>query len=130
MPDIDLTITGLQEAMERNAERIAAMQPSGRFGEVIRDATVEGHRYVVAITHVDTGALRASHRMKVDDLTGSIYLDPGARNPRSGALTSVYGVEEHNRGGSHAFYTRTRVEEGPKIVKRARERLVKELVKS
>ncbi len=129
MSDVKVTIQGLQEAQDRNARRFAAMQPDGKFGEVIKGATVEGHRYAVSVTHVDTGSLRASHRMQMDGLTGTVYIDPSARNPRSGQLTSVYGPHEHNRGGEHAFYTRTRVEAGPRIVKRAQQDMIRELTR-
>lgn len=114
-----LTIKGIQESQARNLRRIAALRPNSTFGRVIRDATIRAYRYAEAITHVDTGSLRASHRMQVQGLRGRIYLDPSARNPRSGLPVSVYGPYEHARGGSHAFYHRTVVERGPEIGKQA-----------
>lgn len=102
--DPKLTITGLQEAQAANNRRIAALKPSGAFGRAIQYATTAAHRYAIAETHVDTGALRASHRMEISGLRGRVFIDPGAANPRSGRLTSLYGFYEHERGGSHAFY--------------------------
>lgn len=117
--NVKMTITGLQEAQARNNRRIAALQPSGEFGRAILYATTEVHRYAVGVTHVDTGSLRASHRMEVSGIRGMVYLDPGAANPRSGQRTAVYGPHEHARGGSHAFYQRTISEAGAGIMQRS-----------
>lgn len=120
-----LSIEGIQEVQARNLKRIAALQPSGKAGEAVRDAVVALHRYAVTITHVGRyerrgtviggGALRASHRMEIHGLTGEIYIDPAARNPVTKQKPSVYGVYEHERGGEHAFYDRTRDEYGPQV---------------
>ena len=114
--DVNLTITGLQEAMDLNLRAIAALQPQGALGRAVQVGTTMAHRAAVAITHVDTGALRASHRMEVKSTRGRIYIDPSARNPRSGQLTAVYGFFEHERGGSHAFYDRVEREFGREIL--------------
>lgn len=102
-----LTIRGIQEAQRWNLRAIAAMQPDGQFGRAIQYATTIVHRHAVSITHVDTGALRASHRIQLDGLRGRIYIDPSSVNPDSGARPAVYGAIEEARGGSHAFYRRT-----------------------
>jgi hypothetical protein len=106
--DIDLTIRGLQEAQAANLRRIAQLQPGGAMGHLIRQVTAFTHAEAVKVTHVDSGALRASHRMKITEVRGQVYIDPGAVNPR-GQKPVVYGPEEQARGGSHAFYTRARV---------------------
>lgn len=113
--NIKLTITGLQEMMARNDRRIARLRSNSDLGRAIQVATAEAHRYAVAVTHVDTGSLRASHRMEVNGLRGRVYLAPEAINPRSRQKTSVYGYYEHERGGEHAFYERTVNERGPEI---------------
>ncbi len=118
--DVKATITGLQEAQAQNLRRIAALQPSGAFGEAIRVATVAAHRYAVALTHVDTGALQASHRVEVSGLRGRVSIDPSGTNPRSGVRPTEYGVYEHQRGGEHAFYERTVREHGAEICRQAR----------
>ena len=126
MPYIpQLSIEGIQEVQQRNLKRIAAMQPSGEVGAAVRDAIVALHRYAVAITHVGMyqrngttvggGSLRGSHRMEVDGLSGMVYIDPSAKNPRSKTKPVEYGVYENARGGEHAFYDRTVNEEGPKV---------------
>ncbi|MCH8093069.1 MAG: hypothetical protein IH953_00605 [Chloroflexi bacterium] len=64
-----------------------------------------------SMTHVDTGALRASHRMELSSkgktARARIFIDPSAANPRTGRRVAKYGFYEHARGGSHAFYGRT-----------------------
>jgi len=117
--DIGLTITGIQEAQRANLAAVAALRPSGVFGRAVIYAATAAHRYAVAITHVDTGALRASHRIEVKGLQGRIYIDPGSVNPRSGQKPVVYGPYEHARGGSHAFYQRVVDEKGGEIGARA-----------
>lgn len=107
--DVDLTIRGLQEAQAANNRRIAQLMPGGPLSALIKDVTTHTHRQAVAATHVDTGALRASHRMQLGTRGGSpygrIFVDPAAINPRSGARPVVYGQIERARGGSHDFYT-------------------------
>ncbi|MDD2921790.1 MAG: hypothetical protein PHQ36_05835 [Anaerolineales bacterium] len=106
------SIQGLQQAQRGNLKTIAAMKPGGSLEKGVRVGTLAAHRYAVALTHVDTGALRASHRVKMKRTwsgpTGTVYIDPNARNPRLMAQrTAVYGPFEHARGGEHAFYKNT-----------------------
>lgn len=105
---VNLTITGLQEAQAANRERIAMVQPGSAFGLLIKQITAFTHRQAVAMTHVDTGALRASHRMEISDVRGQVFVDPIAVNPRTGEVVADYAEIEHDRGGEHAFYTRAR----------------------
>lgn len=114
---IGLGIEGLQEVQAAVNQTAAAVKPSGAFGRAIKDTTTHAHRYAVSITHVDTGALRASHLMKVSGTHGLIYLNPSASNPRSGQRTAVYGPYEERRGGSHAFYARTVREVGDRAMR-------------
>ncbi len=113
--DVKLSITGIQEAQAANNRAIAALTPAGALGRAIKYGTTEAHRYAVAVTHVDTGALRASHRMEVSGLRGRIFIDPWSTNPRSGTPPAEYGLYEHRRGGSHAFYQRVVDERGDEI---------------
>lgn len=126
--DFKLTITGLQEAMARNDRRIAKLRTSDAFGKAVQGATADAHRYAVAVTHVDTGSLRASHQMEVKGLHGRVYIDPYAQNPRSRRRTAEYGRYEHERGGEHAFYDRTVAEEGPQIRQKWAVELRRELI--
>jgi hypothetical protein len=118
---VTMTIKGLQEAQQANQRRLAELKPTGALGRAIQYATATLQRHAIGVTHVDTGSLRASHRMRLEagGLRGVIYIDPSAVNPRSGQKTSVYGPHEHARGGSHAFYARTVSEAGPQVEKQA-----------
>lgn len=118
MSDVQVTIEGIQEAQDKNIRKIAALQPSGALGQAVQIAGLGLHRYAVMITHVDTGALKAAHRIelsKTSKAEGRIYIDPNAVNPH-GKRPAAYGQHEHARGGSHAFYTRTAKEAGPNLV--------------
>ncbi len=125
---VDMTIKGIQEAQRWNLRAIAALRPSGALGRAIRWGMAAAHRYAVSITHVVTGALRASHRMAVSGTQGRIFLDPSARNPRSRVRTAVYGPAEERRGGEHAFYRRTVTEAGPRIAREMGQRVAREVV--
>lgn len=119
---IAVTIRGVQEAQQRNQRQIAALRPTGAFGEAVREATSELQRFAIAATHVDTGALRASHLMEVRNLYGRIFISPAAANPR-GQRPARYGPFEHARGGDHAFYERTVAEHGQQTMDRAMQRV-------
>lgn len=119
---IRLTIQGIQEAQQRNQRQIAALRPSGAFGEAVRDATVELQRYAIAVTHVDTGALKGSHLMEVKELWARVFISPSAVNSY-GLRPASYGPVEHGRGGDHAFYERTVAERGQQVIDRARDRI-------
>lgn len=130
--DVNTTLTGLQEMQAANLRRIALLQPDGALGRLVRDVTVELHRYAVGITHVGQyrktskgtytysrnggiggGALRASHRVEASGLRGRVFIDEGAVNPLTRARPAEYGLYENRRGGEHAFYTRTVAEIWP-----------------
>lgn len=113
-----LTIRGIQQAQQRNNRRIAALQPSGALGEAVQYMTAAGHRYLVGVTHVHTGALRASRRMELDLSTarGRLFTSPVTRNPRSGKLCIDYDPIEEARGGDHAAWARTEAEISQKLL--------------
>lgn len=117
--DWSLTIRGLQEAQDMVNRAHAALQPRSAVGRAIQTGTAATHRYAVSVTHVDTGALRASHRQALDlpKLRGIVHLDRSATNPRTGTPVRVYGPIEHARGGRHAFYDRTVAERGQQIAR-------------
>lgn len=117
--DVKMTITGIQAAQNANIKRIAAFQPRGALGRAMKHAIIGAHRYLVDITHVDTGTYQASQRMDLKGDHGRIYVDPSAVNPRSGQRPAEYAQDEEARGGSHAAYARTVKEAGPRLVKEA-----------
>lgn len=102
--DVDLSIRGIQEVQAANNRRIALLTADGDLGQAVREITAFTHRQAVAVTHVDTGSLRASHRMEITGVRGRVYIDPNSINPRTGEKPAEYGEVEHARGGRHAFY--------------------------
>jgi hypothetical protein len=121
-----VNIKGLQEAQERMIRRIAKLKPSSKFGKVIKKATAAALRYLVTITHVDTGALKAAESMDITELRGGIFLRPGFVG--NSGDPSVYGPFEFARGGDHGAPARTVEEAGPRIARQAIVELRSELV--
>lgn len=98
-------IKGIQQAQQANLRLMRAIKPQNGLGRGAYKATFSLHRYAVSVTHVDTGALKASHRIgQLGPAKYRIYIDPASKNPRTGELPSIYGITEHRRGGEHAFY--------------------------
>jgi hypothetical protein len=115
------TIEGIRDAQQKNLRRVAMLQPGKLTGRLSQYMAVHAHSYATEITHVQTGSLRASHRIDPDFASGraAIYIDPGAVNPETGERPAVYGIEEHARGGDHAFYRRVVTERGRTILDKA-----------
>jgi len=127
---LNASIKGLQEAQAASLQAAATIQGDGRYGldNAVQDVTVKAHRFAVANTPVDTGAWRASHRPEVHGLTGRVFIDPAATNPKSGSKPAVYGPElELIRGDRYAVYKRTVNEAGPQVLDEVGERLRKAL---
>lgn len=112
------SIEGIQELQDYNIRAIAELKPDGVVGKAVRYGLTVIHRYAVSVTHVVTGALRASHEMEFrgSESLGIVSIRGDTTNPRTGARPSIYGVTEHERGGSHAFYQRTVEEAGRKTL--------------
>lgn len=123
--DVNLSITGIEEAQNEMAKAIARLQATGPRQQAIKDATTAAHRYLVSITHVDTGTYRASQWMEILGPVGLIYVNPSTVNPRSGQRPVEYSIYEEERGGTHAAYRRTVDEAGPRIIKEASEILAR-----
>ena len=121
--DWRMTIAGLQRAQRRNLALLRALRVGSVAGESVRHAAAVAHRGSAIRTHVITGTLRASHRVYFEERGSNaraiITPDPGARNPLTGQRPAVYGLYEHRRGGSHAFYRRTVVEDANAICRAA-----------
>jgi hypothetical protein len=124
---VTATIEGLQQAQDANLRVIAAMQPAGATGEATRWLLTAAHRVLVTITHVDTGAYRASHRMVLTEVRGVIGVDEGATNPRTGKRVSSYAKIEEARGGEHAAYYRTAEDYGPGLLRQSGEIILRAL---
>ena len=118
--DVELTITGLQEAQQANLRVFNALRPRGAMGRAVQLMGGATHNKAVFNTPWDYGALRASHRTKFQEgrswARGRMFIAADSVNPR-GQRPSVYGPIEHDRGGSHAFYERTQGERGSHILR-------------
>jgi len=110
----DIQIRGYEKLQRGIRQTIEAIKPATGLGRAVQQALLFMHRYTVAITHVDTGALRSSHILDFNPAIpeGRIFISSGTRNPRTGQPPAVYGPIEHARGMSHAFYERTLAERG------------------
>ena len=124
---IHVTIKGLQQAQQAMLKLVTAVKPQGGLGRAVLYAATEAHRELVANTHVDTGAYRASQYItRESEARYRLHIADGTRNPRTGARPAVYGVVEEARGGTHAAYRRT-WQQGQSILGRAAMYLVREL---
>lgn len=113
-------IYGIQAAQAAMLRAANAAKPGSAMDAAVKDAGAAAHRYAVGATHVDTGALKGAHRLRVAGSRAEIYIDPGAARS-DGRRPAQYGPYEHERGGSHAFYERA-VEEGLESIGRAAQR--------
>lgn len=115
-----VSIYGIQQAQNAMLRTANAVKPNSGLGAAVKEATVAAHRYAVYLTHVDTGGLRAAHRMEIASRRGQVYIDPAAARS-DGQRPSVYGPFEHERGDDHAFYARTVNDYGRQILNEASE---------
>ncbi len=126
-PWISFKLRGLERIQRANRQLLEAINPRGGLGRGVKVATLDLHKYAIAITHVKTGTLRGSHIVNfgsggvgtyrfgniiVSKAKGRIYINPSARNPVTGDRPAEYGPVEHARRGSHMFYKRTLDERG------------------
>ena len=121
-------IRTLAEVQAENNRAIAALKPDGALGQLIKDVTIDLHRYDVSIAHVDTGGLKQAQRMTVQGAYGEIFIDPYAVN-RNKQRPIVYGPFEHARGGEHAFMDRTVAEYWPRVAQRRGAEFLAKVVK-
>lgn len=132
---INATWSGVMQAQRTNLRQIAALRPDNTVGRAVQVGLTEAHKYTVFITHVKSGALRASHRMLYQPFgsvaRGIIYIDEntggfefvnkanghGKRRVYNASkeTPAQYGPKEHARGGTHAFYARTEAEASSRI---------------
>lgn len=103
-----LSIQGLQQAQHGMLRALRGVKPNGALGRAVQFLAAGAHRYLVTVTHVDTGAYRASHISTVEGPAQMrIFVRQNARNPRTRALVTSYAPVEEARGGEHAAYKRT-----------------------
>lgn len=101
-------ITGLQETQRAMTKAVGAVKPANGLGRAVQFVGISAQRYMIGVTHVDTGAYRASQLIQYEGPARlRISVNPNARNPRTRALVSSYAPIEEGRGGDHAAYERT-----------------------
>lgn len=112
-----VTIKGIQQAQRRLLAASFAISAHGKgLDRAAFDMAAAAHRYMVSITHVDTGALRGSEFIrKVANAHYEVTINEAAKNPTSGKRVVDYASVEHDRGGEHAFAARTVAEAGTRI---------------
>ena len=83
----------------------------GMFKRMFTEALEQMRAIAASVTHRETGQLAGAHRWEYDShrMTGRLYIDPRIAYARGSRVQwpSIYGVYEHRRGGSHAFYQLT-----------------------
>jgi len=99
-------VKGYEELQAANRKLLAAVQPQGALGAANLYATKSMLRGVEGRVHTDTGTYKASLRAEFTGLVGRVYVAPN-RNPKSGAIASMYARHEEARGGSHAAFANT-----------------------
>jgi len=107
MPDWSVEVRGWKIVIKENLQFIARIKPKTGIGVGVKAALKLVHRLAVANTHVDTAALKYSHRIDFREYSnraeGNVYVS-NIRNPKHGLSTMFYGPVEDDRGGDHAFY--------------------------
>lgn len=106
-----IEISNIQDLQRRYLEMVYQVRPENALGRAVKRVILQSHRAAVQVTHVDTGALRASHIVdlviRAREIVGTLYISRDTVNPKHGERPFKYGIVEHERGGSHAFYHRT-----------------------
>ncbi len=121
-----IRISGIAEVNAAIRRVSDALHSGGEMPRAVEWMTLAALRGVKARTDVDTGAYRAGQTSEMQNaLTGRVFIDPAARNPRSRVPVVVYGPIEEARGGQHAAYQRTYSEQGSAIVNEAGNMLVR-----
>ncbi len=115
MPAVKVTIKGIRALQRANLKSIRALEPTGAAGQALQSGILAMQRYQATVTHVDTGALRASRRVRVQGMGAALFTSHTATNPRTGTPTLTYDEFEEARGGSHANWSRSFTEAGPRI---------------
>lgn len=90
----------------------------GMFRDEIKRDLVYLTWYAKQITHKQTGVLALAHTWEYDShrMKGKIFIGDKVSWLSGSTIRRphIYGVYEHARGGSHAFYERTAKEAAPK----------------
>jgi hypothetical protein len=116
---LEVRVTGYYKA-KKALEMLSKQQfYRGMFRDVLTQVLREGRDYASMITHRITGQLAEAHMYEYDShlMRGWLYINPRVVYADGSTLRwpRQYGVYEHGRGGSHAFYERTYKEKMPQL---------------
>lgn len=116
---LEVRITGFYKA-KAALEMLANRQfYRGMFRDSLTYMLSGARDYASSITHRITGMLAESHEYEYDShlMRGWVYINPRVVYATGSTLRwpRIYGVYEHARGGSHAFYERTMREAMPDL---------------
>ena len=123
MPEFSINVSAANYPRVRAA--ILKMANGAWYRGIIKSTATEIlpelTRYAKQITHRLTGMLAESHQWEYDSHTskGRVFVNPravGKRGQSTVVWAKIYGVYEHSRGGSHAFYARTLKAKGHLVV--------------
>lgn len=112
----EVRVTGFYKA-KRALEMLSDQRfYRGMFRDSLTKVLAEARDYAASITHVRTGELAGAHMYEYDShlMRGWLFINPRVVYAEGSTLRwpRVYGLYEHSRGGSHAFYERTIREAG------------------
>lgn len=116
-------VEGYEELQAANRKLLAAVRPEGALGAANLYATKSMLRGVEGRVHTDTGTYKASLRAEFTGLVGRVYVAPN-RNPKSGAIASMYAKHEEARGGSHAAFANTARQDEQRVAQEATQLIV------
>ena len=89
-------LSALAQANRAFMQDVADTSGAGLLTRAVAAGTLLLRDQTAAAAPVDTGTLRSSHRGELepygsDGVQGTVYVDPGARNPVNKARPAVYG---------------------------------------
>ena len=102
-----LIIEGKEEVKAELDKAAKVASQGGQMQQAVGIASRRARAYAVEVSHVWTGALKASHTIEQTGAHAEIYPSPAVINPRTKRSPAEYGPFEHRKGGDHAFYART-----------------------
>lgn len=113
---MSVNIQGTSAVKAAVQQAAAVARSGGPLQQAVGMVAQRVRAYAAQVTHVDTGALQASHAIDQAGTYAEIYISPATLNPRSLKPPEEYGPYEHARGGDHAFYRIAFEEEGPRAL--------------